>query len=246
VEDELADGVRPAAVLVEYWPAFLREDGAYREDERIVVSRLRPVDRPLVREFFRDPAAAEKVMREQRLNPWYGHRRSLVNQVSPAWLPLSQRSEAMWERIDDWGWLPGREGATPEERQKGVAATAGYYVPLFARYEVSEVADRALRQLIAECREYGIPVALLYLPEGAVFRSFMTPESVRLSDEHLRQVVAELKLPLIDGRGWVPDDDLPDGFHLTWDGAAKFTRKLAPAVADTFPELQSAPAYPER
>ncbi len=234
----LADGVRPAAVLVEYWPAFLREDGPYREDARIVTTRLRPVDRPLVREFFRDPAATEKAMRDQRLNPWYGHRQSLVNQVAPGWLPLSQRSEAMWERIDAWGWLPGREGATPEEHRKGIAATAGYYVPLFAHYEVSEVADRALRQLVAECRDHGIPVALLYLPESAVFRSFMPPAAVRLADEHLRRVVAELKLPLIDGRGWVPDDDLPDGFHMTRSAAAKFTRKLAPAVAETFPELR--------
>ena len=42
-----------------------------------------------------------------------------------------------------------------------------------------------------------------------------------------------MRLPLIDARGWVPDEDLPDGFHLTQDGAAKFTRKLHAAVAET-------------
>jgi hypothetical protein len=233
----LADGVRPAAVLIEFWPAFLREDGPYHEEARIDVSRLRPVDRPLVREFFRDPAAAEAAMREQRIAPWHGHRRAVLNQVTPSWLPLHQRSEAMWEKIDAWGWLPGREGATAEEREQGLAASAGYYVPLFAGYEVSAVADRALRQLVAECHEHGIPAALVYLPEGAAFRAFMTPEAIRLSDDYLRRVVEELNLPLIDARGWVPDDDLPDGFHLTRDGAAKFTRKLLPAVAETFPGL---------
>jgi hypothetical protein len=234
----LADGVKPAAVLVEYWPAFLHEGGPYHEQARLDVARLRPVDRPLVREFFRDPDAAERAMRQQRLNPWYGHRRSIINQLSPSMLPHSQRSEMMWEHIDGWGWLPGRTGATAEQREKGIAATAGYYIPLFASYEVSPVADRALRQLVAECRGHGIPVALLYLPEGAVFRSLMTPEAVRLSDEHLRRVVAGLNVPLIDARGWVPDEDLPDGFHLTRDGAAKFTRKLHAAVAETFPELR--------
>jgi hypothetical protein len=229
--------VRPAAVLVEYWPAFLHEGGGYHEQARIDVARLRPVDRPLVREFFRDPDAATTAMREQRLNPWYGHRRSLVNQLSPSLLTKAQRSESLWEHIDDWGWLPGRTGATAEQIEQGIASTAGYYVPLFASYEVSPVADRALRQFVAECRESDIPVALLYLPEGAVFRSFMTPESVRLSDEHLRRVVGELNVPLIDARGWVPDGDLPDGFHLTQDGAAKFTRKLRTAVAETFPGL---------
>lgn len=234
----LADGVKPAAVVVEYWPAFLHEGGGYHEQARIDVARLRPVDRPLVRDFFRDPDAAETAMRQQRLSPWYGHRRSIINQLSPSLLPTAQRSEAMWVKIDDWGWLPGRTGATAAEREKGIASTAAYYVPLFAGYEVSPVADRALRQLVAECRDNGTPVALLYLPEGAVFRSFMSPEAVRLSDEHLRRVVGELRLPLIDARGWVPDADLPDGFHLTQDGAAKFTRKLRTAVAETFPGLQ--------
>jgi hypothetical protein len=234
----LADGVRPAAVLVEYWPAFLHEGGPYHEQARLDVARLRPVDRALVREFFFDPAAAERAMREQRLNPWYGHRRSLLNQLSPSLLQKSQRSEAMWAGIDRWGWLPGRTGATAAERQAGIASTSAYYVPLFASFEVSAVADRALRQLVAECRANDIPVALLYLPEGAVFRSFMTPESVRVSDEHLKRVVRELQVPLIDARGWVPDDDLPDGFHLTQDGAAKFTRKLHAAVAETFPEVR--------
>lgn len=234
----LADGVRPAAVLVEYWPAFLHEGGAYHEQARLDVARLRPVDRPLVREFFRDPDAAETAMREQRLSPWYGHRRSILSQLAPSLLTKSQRSEALWQHIDDWGWLPGRTGATAEQIEKGAASTATYYVPLFATYGVSPVADRALRQLVAECRENGIPVALLYLPEGALFRSFMTPESVRLSDEYLRRVVDELKLPLIDARGWVPDGDLPDGFHLTQDGAAKFTHKLRAAVAETFPGLK--------
>ena len=135
--------------------------------------------------------AAETAMRERRLNPWYGHRRSILNQLSPSLLTKAQRSESLWEHIDGWGWLPGRTGATAEQIEKGITSTAGYYVPLFASYEVSPVADRALRQLVAECRENDIPVALLYLPEGAVFRSFMTPESVRLSDEHLRQVVGE-------------------------------------------------------
>ncbi|HET6574675.1 MAG TPA: hypothetical protein VFG68_13795 [Fimbriiglobus sp.] len=234
----LADGVKPAAVLIEYWPAFLHEGGPYHEQLRLDVSRLRPVDRAIVRDFFRDPAAAQKTMREQRLNPWYGHRRSLLNQLAPSLLLKGQRSESMWDHIDDWGWLPGRTGATAEQIEKGRASTAAYYVPLFATFEVSPVADRALRQLVAECRVNGIPVALLYLPEGAVFRSFMTPASVRLSDEHLRRVVGELKLPLIDARGWVPDADMLDGFHLTQDGAAKFTRKLHTAVTATFPELK--------
>ncbi len=240
------DGVRPAAVLVEYWPAFLREDGGYREEARIDPLRLRPVDRPLVREFFRDPDKAERALREQRLNPWFSQRHSLLNQTLPGWLPYNQRTEAMWEKIDDWGWLPGHEKANAEERQKAMTAAAGYYVPLFAHYEVSPTADRALRQLVAECRDHGVPVALVYLPESTAFRAFMPPEAVRRADEHLARIRTELDLPLLDARGWLSDDELPDGFHPLWDGAATLTRKLAAAVPGAFPELQHHPANPER
>jgi hypothetical protein len=234
----LADGIRPDAVLIEYWPAFLREDAGYHEDARLDIARLRPVDRQLVREFFRDPDKTERRMDRHRLNPWFEHRKSLMNQASPGWLPLGLRNEATWEKIDAWGWLPGHESATPAQRKAGLAASAGYYVPLFAKYEISPDADRALRQLVAECRERDIPVALVYLPESAAFRSFMPPRAVKLADEHLASIRTELSLPLIDTRGWVPDDALPDGFHMIRSTAATFTAKLAPVVFETFPQLR--------
>ena len=39
-------------------------------------------------------------MRTQRMNPWYHHRRSIINQLSPRWLPNNSRSEAMFERAE--------------------------------------------------------------------------------------------------------------------------------------------------
>jgi hypothetical protein len=234
----IADGVKPAAVLIEYWPAFLREDSGYAEDARIDPARLRPRDIPLVREFFRDPDGTERVMRRQRLNPWYEHRRSLLNQVAPRWLPTTQRTEAIWDKIDDWGWLPGHDVVSDTQRESAFKGTIEYYGPLFQAYEVSPVADRALRQLIAEVRERGLPLALVYLPESTRFRTLMPPVAATLADTHLRGLCAELALPLIDMRTWAPDDKLPDGFHLMQDGAAEFTKKLAPKVAETFPQIR--------
>ncbi|MGL6095102.1 MAG: hypothetical protein ACRC7O_04780 [Fimbriiglobus sp.] len=236
----IADGAKPAAVVLEYWPAFLRADGGYHEQHRVDVSRLRPVDLPTVREFYDDPAKTEQRMWELRVCPWFSHRKSLMNQACGSWLPYTSRSDLLFGKIDPWGWLPGREGATDEQRADAMKAVGDYYRPLFARYEVSPVADRALRQAVAECRAAGVPVALVYLPESAAFRAFMPPAAVKLADEHLAKTVAELNVPLIDGRGWVPDADLPDGFHLTQSGAAEFTRKLLPAVAATFPNLGGA------
>ena len=227
----VADGLTPAAVLVEYWPAFLDEEGPQHEDARIDAGRLRPVDRPLVRDHFRDPAGTLALAARHTRNPWWGHRKSLMNQVSPGWLPYQQRSDALWAPIDAWGWLPGRATATADDRAKAEAAARGYYEPLFRRYTVSAVADRALRQLLTECRAAGTPVALVYLPESATFRGLMPPAAQQLADDHLAAVRRDTGVPLIDCRGWVADRELVDGFHLTRDGAAELTPKLAAAVA---------------
>jgi len=234
----LDDGLKPDAVIVEFWPAFLRENGTYHEEARIDPSRLRPVDSTIVLDYFRDPKNVEKVRRQYLFSPIYAHRKSIMNQASPGWLGYGQRSDALWEKIDDWGWLPGKTGATPMELRGARNAAAGYYVPLFANYEVSPVADQALRDLVKDCRDRGIPVALFYLPEAAEFRTFMPSAVQSQADSYLAAICEELKLPLIDARGWTADDELIDGFHLTQSGAEQTTRKLGPAVTAAFPGLK--------
>ncbi|OWK42971.1 hypothetical protein [Fimbriiglobus ruber] len=236
----MADGVAPAAVLVEYWPAFLREDGSYNEEYRIDVNRLRPIDAAVVNEYF-SPATREKYTRAtwgQWISPWYQQRRSLMNQTLPAWLGNHQRVDGFYAQLDDWGWLPGHEAATPEGREAAQKAAKEYYEPLFKYYHIAPAADRALHELVGECRARNIPIALLYLPESAAFRAIMPPARQKIADDHLARIRGELNLPLIDARGWVSDDALPDGFHLMQYGAAEFTQKLGPAVTATFPELK--------
>lgn len=237
----LEEGLKPDAVIVEFWPAFLREDVAYHEEARIDPARLRPVDSTIVRDYFRKPENVERVRQQYLINPIFAHRKSIMNQASPGWLGYGHRSDALWDKIDDWGWLPGRTGATPEEQRGARKAAAGYYVPLFANYEVSVVADKALRDFVEDCRARQIPVALFYLPEAAEFRTFMPPTAQARADSYLTGICQELSLPLIDARGWAPDDDLIDGFHLTQSGAEATTRKLGPAVTATFPGLKRGP-----
>jgi hypothetical protein len=231
----VSDGVRPVAVLAEYWPAFLDEEGAQREDRRIDIARLRPVDESLVREFFTDVEGTLAARRRHTRNPWWSHRKSLMNQASPGWLPYPQRSDALFAPIDRFGWLPGRKAVTPADRQSAFAAARGFYEPLFRTYTVSAVADRAVRTLLAECRAAGTPVAMVYLPESAAFRALMPPAAAKLADDHLAAVRRDTGVPLIDCRGWVSDCELADGFHLSQAGAADLTPKLAAAVRQVLP-----------
>jgi hypothetical protein len=230
VRRALADGIKPDAILIEYWPAFLREDGPYWEQARINLHRLRPADLPLVRDYFDDPAKTEHEMLEARMLPWYRHRFALMNQFAASWLPGHCRADAMAVGLDGWGWLPGRLPQPPEKHRDGIAAAGLYYKPLFENYEVSPVADRALRQAVAESRAAGAKVGLVYLPETDAFRALAPAWAAKVADDHLARLRAELDLPLIDGRRWAEDEYLPDGFHLTQPGAVAFTRKLGPAV----------------
>lgn len=234
----LADGVKPAAVLLEYWPAFMREDGPYAEEIRIDKHRLRPEDRPFVRDYFSDPAGAEAVMRDVRRVPWSSHRLRLVSQTVPGWLPYHRRLDGPWIKLDSWGWLPGfPEDPSPDERTARHANAAGYYVPLFAHFEITATADRAFREVVETCRANGIRVGLVWLPESTEFRALYTPTAKRIGDDYLAAVRAAYALPLIDARDWVPDRHIADGFHPTQPGAEVLSRKLGPAVRDTFPGL---------
>ena len=233
----LAEGIRPEVVLLEYWPAFLREDGGYAEEGRFPLERFYWHDRATIRAYFTDPPGMTQTMLQQRLLPWYFHRKSLMNQLAGSWLPYYQRNDRSFEKIDAWGWLPGHPQATAEQRDQGHEAAAGYYLPLFQGYTISPLADRALRESVAELRQAGIRVGFLFMPESTRFQTFYPPAVTTVAQAHLRQLQSELAVPLIDARNWIADEHLPDGFHLTQPGAAELTLRLRPAMLEQFPEL---------
>ncbi len=227
LERLLADGVRPDAVLLEFWPPLLRGDGPYREDLRLNPERLRASDGPIIAEYFLDPETTRtKMLRGRALPAWY-HRRAFLDQYWPQAMPRLERTDASWAPLDEWGWLPGRKSATPEQIERGWPHVAGFYAPLFQGFHVAELPDRALRRCVARCRDEGIAVTLVSLPESTRFRTLMTPQSVQLSAEFRTKLLAETGVPLIDGGKWARDEALPDGYHLTQGGADGFTRKLA-------------------
>ena len=225
------EGITPAAVVLEYWPPFFRGDGAYREDARLNPTRLRPEDGPTIDEYFADPVETKRRMAESRRLPFVAHRKPLLDRFAPGWLPHTERGDAMFARLDGWGWLPGRETTTAEQRDAGWPHVFGYYWPLYRTYRVDENQDRALRASLAHCRARGIPVTLAYLPESQRFQGLKTGDAAAVADAHLAAVRRDTGASVIDARDWITDDDsLPDGFHLTRAAAAAFTRRLAAAL----------------
>ena len=225
----LADGVRPAAAVVEFWPPFLRGDAMFREQDRISPSRLRNVDEPTVRQFFVEPEMAWTARHGDSFVPLIAHRRNLLTRLCPDWLPQVERTDEVWRHLDGWGWWPGRITATPEQIAAGWPTVEGFYGPMYITYHIDPTHDRAYRTLLAECQTHGIRVTLVRMPESPRFRSLQIPQAVEMYEGYLSNLLTEYRVPVIDGRDWADPDHLPDGFHLTQAGATEFTRRFASA-----------------
>jgi hypothetical protein len=235
-----ADGLRPSVVLYEYWPPYLHSSGIWEESKRIAVERLSPADRSIIRDYFPDPERALERQRAHRWNPIWESRERLLVQLFPRWLRNDRRIDWMWDDLDGWGWKPGFDyppGFT-SERARMLAACSDIYRPLFANYQIAPSADRALRESIGVARAHGSAVGLVVLPESTEFRALYSPAAERQARGHLARLSRELGLPVINAREWIDDGFFVDGFHLSRVGAAEFTRKLGPAVAAAFPEVQ--------
>ncbi len=223
----LHDGVRPDAVVLEYWPPFLREDGPFAEEGRIDKHRLLPQDVPFVRDYFTDAPLAEATMRHVRKSPWYEHRLRVVSQTVPGWLTYDRRLDNPWHKLDDWGWLPGFEtDPPPAERTLRHQMAGQYYGELFHRYRIDAKAERATREMLTICQERGIVVAFAWLPESSEFRVWYPPAVLAEGEAFLAKLCREYAVPCLDGRQWVADPQIADGFHLTQPGAAAFSRRF--------------------
>jgi hypothetical protein len=228
-------GVRPAAVVVEYWPVLARAGDADREDRRIDPVRLFSADVAAVRDGFRDPAALDRAMLAARVNPWTASRARLVALTIPRWLPPGARADAGWAALDADGWMPGVAAVTDSPRRLDQLRT--YYAPRLKHTAVSAVSDRAFRALVARCRADGVPVALAWLPESSEFRQCYSAESDAAAVGYWQRLTSELNVPGLDFRAAMPDVFLPDGFHLSQAGAAAFGPLFAAELQRAFPYL---------
>jgi len=238
-----ADGVRPAVVLVEYWPPLLRQDSDHGEADRIEARRLFLRDRPVIRDYFPDPASIEHRMWAARVDVFRENRDRLLVQTDPQWLVRPRRIDCPWAGLDDWGWLPAMDVPPGDTviRSRFLEHFRPQYLERFTGYTIHPSSDRALREIVALVRAAGVQVGFIYLPESSEFRSWYPPEVEEAGRAYLADLSRELDVPVIDARTWMADGYLIDGFHLTRVGAAKFTERLGPAVVAAFPNLGGQP-----
>jgi hypothetical protein len=226
------DGLKPARVLIEYWPPLLRGDD-HAEYGRIALPRLAPADWPVVRACYPDPPSVGRYVAEGQFWPVHRYRRGLLAMIQPRWVPEARADRRFASGMDEWGWWPGcRDEDADAERAKHGDPAKSAFRPYLDGFSVGGPADVALRSLLAECRADGVPATLVYLPESTGFQSLYSPEAEANWQSHLASLRRDFDVAFLDFRTADFDADLPDGVHLTQGGAKRLTRLLSRKLAD--------------
>jgi hypothetical protein len=222
-----ADGVTPAAVLVELFPPAL---GAPDSDDPLAesASRLTVADVRQLEPYLADPVGLRVRWTAARLNSWYTHRLVVLSHLAPDWQPWQQRAVPQWAEMDRLGFRPYPIRAMSDGvRADKLARTRAAHEPNLRGDRVTESADRACRELIAECRAADIAVAFYFAPESPEFRSWYAPEWRAAVAEYARTVWEELGCPVFDAPTDFAERDFADGHHMLPPAAARYSRWLA-------------------
>jgi hypothetical protein len=226
----VAAGVRPDLLLVEILPPALNQAGPLSLEEVWIQSgRLTWPELVSLRPFHSTPQRLVRKWCRSRLVPWPSLQKQVQIFLDPdgpepsATPPVSASA-----RIDDHGWHAHFvKGITAQQRRYFWEIAQSQYRDTMGDFHLAEQPVQALTTLLALCRQEGIPVALVLMPEGTDFRALYPPPVRAGLDAFLTDLCRQWGLALIDARDWVSDPDLWDSHHALPSGAAVFTQRLA-------------------
>lgn len=167
--------------------------------------------------------------------PWREYANQFLFRISPTYVPPPVTF--VWALpMDDHGWSRFfQDNVTPEQRVNWTQRAERECQPHLAAFHSDGVAAASFRQLIETCRERGIPVHLLLMPEGTVFHGWYGPNV----NDCLTAYFEMLPVQVTDARRWMADDAFADGHHLLPRAAKEFSERFAREVLHPFLEGRS-------
>jgi len=227
----LAAGVRPDLLLVEVLPSMLADGhGGPGERHWFYADRLTSSERATVVHHGFDGRAVNARWRRSVLLPAYTLRFQIASRLAPSWLPWQVRFD--WSRgSDECGWgTTQRQEVGDDQLGRGIDQARLEYAPTLADYHPGGPAAAALRELVGRCHAAGVPVRLVLMPEGSVFRRWLPPAGEARLTAFLANISTKSDVPVTDARTWLPDADFYDGHHMFARGAEAFTDRLGREV----------------
>lgn len=223
----LAHGVQPAAVLVELLPVTLATHHNVDPIFTQKVSRLSYDDLKRLEPYLVHPTELRHRWLKERLATWSSQQPVLLSHIAPSWQAWSQRIDHQWESLDDFGYTPYPAHNAAQKRAQRQEVARSEYAAYLQDLFISELATRAIRDLVAECRVAGIPVAFFITPESPVFRSWYSPRTQEALRGYIDQLTTELACPVFLPPTDFTEDDFADGHHILPAAADRYSRWLA-------------------
>jgi hypothetical protein len=231
----LAEGVRPDALLVEVFPPMLTQQGGFSEESFITARGLEWSDGPLVYRYFAQRWGGLWRWVQEGAAPVLCHRARVLEQFAPDFLPRHEGPIVFWPdcgRRDpgEAGWLPTPPRGSDADFQRRVDTAREPMRQALEAFQVRPAADRALRELLDECRRRRIRTALVLMPEHSTLRALYTPTTHARLESYLSRLRQEYELSVFDTRDWVADEDFFDMPHVLPRGAGSFSQRLGHEV----------------
>jgi hypothetical protein len=235
------DGVRPDLVLAEMMPATLVELSVVQLDT-FAVNRFGLVDRVrLHRMHF-----PLRTMPGERWYNWglpcYSNRYESMSVLMPEILPPNLRHDRE-RNCDASGWVKPWYPTAPEKllaaRKDARKSNAGLLQSRLGGPFLS-----SMDEIVKICARERLPLGLLWMPEGSVYRGLYSPELLASLAEMQGRLAAEHNATLVNAREWVSDEHFYDTHHLLPEGATIFTTRLAEQAIE--PMLRAGADYVPR
>lgn len=206
---------RPAAVLVEFVPAFFGmptmdyvPPGSLSAREAIQYGR-----------YVDSPAAWYKQWVHSRIVPFDTYKREIQ-------IKLRDRA-GDWSPVNPKDDVPDDGPVTPERRARGLELAASQYTAVLSDWKVQPGWDKAARDLLSRVTGCGIPLALYTMPESPEFRRWYAGDAADRARRYIERLGSHAGVPAWLCTDWMSEEnDFIDGHHLTPSGAAQFSRRF--------------------
>lgn len=226
-------GIKPDWLLVETWPAQWPEKGTFEERAIIVQEQLFWSDFAVLLRYLPGKLDLWTWAFKGNLLPLATYRSRWIHSAGAGFLLPRRQDRNLAEEKKDWippdgtGWVPhGNLPANAEAFRRAVAKGVKATAPLLNPLYISPKSDRALRDLLAECRAAGIKIALFIMPEHSECRQLYSPRTHARVRHYLTALSEEYCLPVFDLRDWSPDEHFADFCHLAPWGVQAFSRRF--------------------
>lgn len=233
----LAEGHRPQWLLLEVWPPYWPQEGYWLDERHIMEQDLRPEDLSIVWRYFSHRGDGLTKFAADTLVPIAGLRSNLLARCARSFLSPDQHWRELrlisWRDGEPSGWRPWQEQGTAEqfrartdEYRTRMAGIQYQTKPRLDHFFISDITDRAFREILEECRRRHIQAAMILMPEHSQLRSWYTPAAHEQINAYLDRLKREYPVAVFDTRTWLTDNDFYDLAHMDPPAAAPFTVRL--------------------